>query len=96
MSTDQSNHNANLLNTLPAHTPIVNFVTRDEHGEAVEYNENIAPNKLFVLIDNNIYSQGLSIRAVEFYCLLTYLIISYPEIKLTILKIQFIYFLYYS
>ena len=43
MPTVQNKHNANLLNTLPACTPIVNFVTRDEHGEAVEYNENIAP-----------------------------------------------------
>ena len=84
----ETKHNANLLNTLPASAPIVNFVTRDELGEAVEYNENIAPNKLYVLIDNNITEQGLSIRTVEFYCLLTYLIISYPEIKLSILKIQ--------
>ena len=84
----ETKHNANLLNTLPASAPIVNFVTRDELGEAVEYNENIAPNKLYVLIDNNITEQGLSIRTVEFYCLLTYLIIAYPSVKLTILKIQ--------
>ena len=88
MHSFETKHNANLLNTLPASAPIVNSNTRAELGEAVEYNENIAPDKLFVMIDNNITEQGLSIRTVEFYCLLTYLIISYPSTKLTILKIQ--------
>ena len=81
-------HNANLLNTLPASAPIVNFVDYDEFGEPAEYHEKNAPAKLFVLIDNDIYNQGLSIRTLEFYCQLMYLIISYPKIKLTILTIQ--------
>ena len=88
MPTFESNHNANLLNTLPASAPIVNFVDYDVFGEPVEYYEKNAPTKLFVLIDNNINDQGLSLRNVEFYCLLMYHIISYPTTKLSILTIQ--------
>ena len=84
----QINHNANLPNTLPKSTPIVNFIHRYDNGEYSGYSEKNAPSKLFVKIDNNIFKQGLSLRQLEFYCLLMYLIISYPEIRLSILKIQ--------
>ena len=84
----QIKHNANLPNTLPKGTPIVNFVTRDDNGEYTGYSEKNAPSKLFVKIDNNILKQGLSIRQLEFYCQLMYFIISYPDVRLSILKIQ--------
>ena len=88
------NHNANLPNTLPKSTQIVNLFTYDEEGEIAGYDVKNAPNKLFVNIDNNIYNQGLSLKQVEFYCQLMYLIISYPKIKLSILKIQSLIFKY--
>ena len=88
------NHNANLPNTLPKSTPIVNLFTYDEEGEIAGYDVKNAPNKLFVNIDNNIDKQGLTIRQIEFYCQLMYLIISYPKIKLSILKIQSLIFKY--
>ena len=95
MPSDQRNHNANLPNTLPNRTPIVNLlIKRDEEGEIVGYDVKNAPAKLFVNIDNNIYKQGLTLRQVEFYCQLMYLIISYPKIKLSILKIQSLIFKY--
>ena len=84
----QINHNANLPNTLPKSTPIVNFIHRYDNGEYSGYSEKNAPSKLFVKIDNNIIRYGLSLKQLEFYCQLMYLIISYPEVKLSILKIQ--------
>ena len=84
----QINHNANLPNTLPKSTPIVNFIHRYDNGEYSGYSEKNAPSKLFVKIDNNIFKQGLSIRQLEFYCQLMYFIISYPDVRLSILKIQ--------
>ena len=81
-------HNANLLNTLPNHTPIVNIDLLDGNGNVAGIDAKNAPNKLFVKIDNNILNQGLKPRVLEFYILLTYLIISYPKDRLSILKIQ--------
>ena len=94
MSIVQNNHNANLLNTLPNHTPIVNIDLVDSNGAVAGIDVKNAPNKLFVPIDNNIYNHKLSPRTLEFYCQLAYLIIAYPKLKLSILKIQSLIFQY--
>jgi hypothetical protein len=88
MPSFETKHNANLPNTLPNSCPIVNFIERDEDGVAVVYDVKNAPKKLFVKIANSIYQQGLSLRTLEFYCQLVYLIYSEPNTRLSILKIQ--------
>ena len=88
MPRSETNHNANLLNTLPNHTPIVNIDLLDGNGNVAGIDVKNAPTKLFVPIDNNIYNHKLSPRTLEFYCQLAYLILAYPKVRLSILKIQ--------
>jgi hypothetical protein len=79
-------HNANLSINLPDNMPVVNYY-HDEYGSDVIMEEQ-SPDKLFVGIDNSIITYKLKPRLLEFYNQLCYLIYSYPNTKLSILKIQ--------
>jgi predicted transcriptional regulator len=92
-------HNANLHQTLPQSTSIVNcniadvVDTASVGGSIADTVKNkVIPkpfkDKLFVKISNLIYNYLLKPRLLEFYCLLSYLVYCYPTTKLPILTIQ--------
>jgi hypothetical protein len=93
MNNVENSHNANLLNTLPDSSPIVNYIVHVD-GESVHYHIELAPKNLFVKITNAIFGYHLKPRLLEFYCLLSYLIYSYPDTKLSFEKIKELIYLY--
>lgn len=92
-------HNANLHQTLPQSTSIVNSNIADVVDVATlgvsladTVKNKVIPKpfdgKLFVKISNLIYNYLLKPRLLEFYCLLSYLVYCYPTTELPILTIQ--------
>jgi hypothetical protein len=80
-------HNANLLSTLPQKQAVVNYVDIACDGSR-SYSVVNAPSKLFVQVPNSIFTYRLEPRVLEFYCLLSYLMYSMPDTKLSIVTIM--------